>query len=112
MVQRRIRSQRRRWWRVVPTSSSLLTFSALVYWRNEEEEDTIEFGVDYAPSATVRRRRLFLQNDPVHTTNLMTFMKEHLTLAQTTVGGAEVFREVCLRNVDDALVEQMNTMFL
>jgi len=86
--------------------------SALIYWRNEEEEDTFEFGVHYAPSATDRRRRLFLQNDPVHTTNLMTFMKDHLTLAQTTLGGAEVFREVCLRNMDDALVEQMNTMFL
>jgi hypothetical protein len=83
----------------------------LIYWRNGEE-DTTESGGDYAPSANDRRTRLFLQNDPVHTTNLMTYMKEHLALAQTTVGGPEVFREVCLRNVDDALVDQMNTMFL
>ena len=42
----------------------------------------------------------------------MTFMKEHLALVQRNLGGVENFREVCLRTVDEALVDQMNTMFL
>jgi hypothetical protein len=84
----------------------------LIYWRDEEEDDNTDFGGSYAPSAHDRRKRIFLQNDPVHTTNLMTFMKEHLGLVQTNVGGAELFREVCLRNVDEALVDQMHTMLL
>lgn len=96
------------------TPRAVLTTSALIYWRNEEEEeeDSSDFGGNYAPSAHDRRKRLFLQHDPVHTTNLLTFMKEHLTLAQANIGGVDNFREVCLRNVDEALVDQMNTMFL
>jgi hypothetical protein len=89
--------------------------SALIYWRDEEEDafgDDADFGGSYTPSAHDRRKKLFLQHDPVHTTNLMTFMKEHLALVQNKVGGAEMFREVCLRNVDDALVDQMHTMLL
>ena len=86
--------------------------SALIYWRDEAEDDGTDFGGSYAPSAHDRRKRVFLQNDPVHTTNLMTFMKEHLALVQANVGGVEVFKEVCLRNVDDALVDQMHTMLL
>jgi len=95
------------------TPGGVLTTSALIYWRNEEEEeDSSDFGGTYAPSANDRRKRLFLQNDPVHTTNLLNFMKEHLALAQANIGGVDNFREVCLRNVDEALVDQMNTMFL
>jgi hypothetical protein len=37
-------------------------------------------------------------------------MKEHLAVVEAHVGGVEAFREVCLRNVDEALVDQMNTM--
>lgn len=68
------------------------------------------FGGSYASSAHDRRRTVFLQNDPVHTTVLSTFMKEHLAVVEAHVGGVGAFREVCLRNVDEALVDQMNTM--
>jgi hypothetical protein len=89
--------------------------SALIYWRDEADDvfgDHIEFGGSYAPSAHELRRRVFLQNDPVHTTNLMAFMKEHLAFVQNRVGGPERFREVCLTHVDEALVDQMHTMLL
>jgi hypothetical protein len=91
-----------------------LFFSALIYWRDEEDDnaDFGDFGGSYATSAHDRRKRSFLLKDPVHTTNLMTFMKEHLGLVQTNVGGVELFQEVCLRNVDEALVDQMHTMLL
>lgn len=42
----------------------------------------------------------------------MTFMKEHLAFVQNRVGGPEMFREVCLTHVDEALVDQMHTMML
>jgi hypothetical protein len=42
----------------------------------------------------------------------MAFMKEHLALMQRNMGGAENFREVCMRTVDEALVDQMHTMLL
>lgn len=42
----------------------------------------------------------------------MAFMKEHLALVQANVGGPEMFREVCIRTVDEALVDQMHTMLL
>jgi hypothetical protein len=93
----------------------ILTSSALIYWRDEAEdtlEDRTDFGGSYAPSAHDRRKRIFLQNDPVHNTNLLSFMKEHLVQVQLKVGGAEVFKEVCLKNVDDALVDQMNTLLI
>jgi len=74
--------------------------------------DHVDFGGSYAPSAHDGRRRIFLQNDPVHTTNLMAYMKEHLAFVQSEVGGADTFREVCLSHVDEALVDQMHTMLL
>ena len=87
--------------------------SALIYWDEDEDEDDSAFtGTSYAPSAHERRKRLLLQNDPVHATNLMAFIKEHLALMQNNMGGPDRFREDCLRNVDDALIDQMNTMFL
>jgi len=55
---------------------------------------------------------VFLQNDPVHTTNLQTFIRDQLEAVQSKLGGVEAFREICLRNVDQALVDQMNTMLL
>ena len=111
MVQRFIRSQRWRWRRVTyilcPTD-----VSALIYWREEDvNRDDPDFGGSYAPSAHDRRKLVFLQNDPVHTTNLMVFMREHLALVQTELG-VQNFREVCLRHVDEALVDQMHTILL
>jgi hypothetical protein len=92
-----------------------LTSSALIYWRDEADDvfgDDANFGGSYEQSAHDRRKYLFLQNDPVHTTHLMTFVKEHLSLVQTNVGGLENFREICLRNVDGALIDQMQTMLM
>src|SRR5271154_6811026 len=55
---------------------NLTNVSALIYWQDEAEDSFgDDFGVSYAPSAHDRRKRLLLQNDPVHTTNLMIFMK-------------------------------------
>jgi hypothetical protein len=42
----------------------------------------------------------------------MAFMKEHLMFVQNNVGGVEMFRKVYLSNVDEALVDQMQTMLL
>ena len=99
-----------------PPTTPKLTGSALIYWQDEAENifsDETDFGGgSYAPSAHDRRKRVFLQNDPVHTTNLMAFMKEHLAFVQTEVGGVERFREVYLSGVDEALVDQMHTMLL
>ena len=89
--------------------------SALIYWRDEAEdafEGYANFGGSYAPSPHDRRKMMFLQHDPVHTTNLMAFMKEHLALVQNKMGGVDAFREFCMRNVDEALVDQMRTMLL
>lgn len=89
-----------------------LTFSALIYWHDEEDSDGTEFGGNYATSAHERRKRVFLQNDPVHNTKLKEFVNENLGRVETNVGGPEKFQEGYLRNVDDALIEQMRTMLL
>jgi hypothetical protein len=94
------------------TLSTFLTFSALIYWHDEEGSDSNEFGGSYASSAHERRKRVFLQHDPVHTTKLKEFINENLGRVEANVGGAERFQEGYLTNVDDALVDQMRTMLL
>lgn len=114
MVQRFVRGQRHRRWRVLLVHHAT-DFSALIYWSNENDDDYGDWdalGGIYAKSPHEKRRFLLLQKDPLHTTNLMRFIQEHLTLAQASVGGVEAFRAVYLQNVDEALVDQMNTVLL
>lgn len=70
-----------------------------------------DFGGSYAPSAYDRRKRELLLMDPVHRTNLMTFMKEQLELLQKSLG-KNLFAEICGNNVDEALLDQMHTMLM
>lgn len=86
-------------------------FSALIYWQ-DEELDNGDFGGSYAPSAHEKRKRIFLQHDPVHTTNLKAFVKETLAFVEENVGGAELFQERFLSRTDEALVDELQSTLL
>ncbi|CAJ0650514.1 12985_t:CDS:10 [Entrophospora sp. SA101] len=76
---------------------------ALVYWQEDSGEDE-EFTIPEA-----KRKRILLQNDPIHTTNLIQFIHLKLKECETINGGAEMFRINYLSKVDDALLDQLNT---
>lgn len=46
-----------------------------------------------------------IYTDPVHTVNIITFIRDHLQHAVETCGGQDRFREEWLVNVDKEVIE-------
>ncbi|CAO3687345.1 unnamed protein product [Umbelopsis vinacea] len=80
---------------------------ALVYWEdNNNDDDAAE--IEGTPET--RRRKELLQRDPIHTTNLLTFIQTKLKECEYMNGGTEVFNKTYLSKVDAALLDQMSTL--
>ncbi|KAH8554929.1 armadillo-type protein [Umbelopsis sp. PMI_123] len=82
---------------------------ALVYWDdNSNDIDTAE--IEGTPET--RRRKELLQRDPIHTTNLLTFIQTKLKDSEYMNGGTEAFNKTYLSKVDVALLDQMSTLLM
>ncbi|KAJ2963896.1 hypothetical protein NQZ79_g1053 [Umbelopsis isabellina] len=80
---------------------------ALVYWEdNSNEVDTSE--IEGTPET--RRKKDLLQRDPIHTTNLLSFIQTKLKESEYLNGGTEAFNNAYLSKVDAALLDQMSTL--
>ncbi|KAF9971529.1 hypothetical protein BGZ73_005515 [Actinomortierella ambigua] len=84
---------------------------ALVYWRQDGADDDLaagESGEATEEAAETLRRRDLLRRDPVHTTNLATFIKAAIQHCGTINGGAEVFQQQWLAKVDPLMLENLH----
>lgn len=92
------------WFDVVSEVNENGSGDALVYWTHPNGEDQAD------TTAEASRIRRLSQVDPVHTTQLLPFIKQHLHRLEQRSGGAKRFRENLLAKVDTALLEQMSML--
>ncbi len=71
----------------------------MIYW----DTDNIKASEPEAPEE--QRRRDLTFSDPVHTVNVVQFIKDHLQQAIQQCGGENVFRDEWLVNVDVDVVQ-------
>ncbi|CAG8528258.1 11592_t:CDS:10 [Ambispora leptoticha] len=81
---------------------------ALVYWEHEPNENK-EF-VNEEETAETKRRRALLQQDPVHSTNLIQYIQAKLTECETLNGGPDLFRRQYLASIDNDLLDQFYSL--
>ncbi|CAG8587839.1 13785_t:CDS:2, partial [Cetraspora pellucida] len=78
----------------------------LVYWREEysiesdERDDTPE----------TKRKRALLQRDPIHTTNLIQYIRTKIAECEAINGGSQLFNQNYIRTVDSTLLDQLNVV--
>ncbi|KAG9306619.1 hypothetical protein G9A89_004816 [Geosiphon pyriformis] len=78
---------------------------ALVYWQ-EDPRDNTEFEND-EETAETKRRRLLLQRDPVHNTNMIQYIRQKLAECESLNGGPDVFRQLYINGIDPSLLDQL-----
>ncbi|CAG8586179.1 1331_t:CDS:10 [Paraglomus brasilianum] len=76
---------------------------ALIYWREESKNDDEE-------SADSKRKRMLLQRDPIHTTNLIQYIQMKFSESEQLNGGAEAFQRDYVSKVDSTLLDQVNSL--
>ncbi|CAG8596026.1 7001_t:CDS:10 [Dentiscutata erythropus] len=79
----------------------------LVYW---QEEYSIESGVgdEHDDTPETKRKRALLQRDPIHTTNLIQYIRTKIAECEAINGGSQLFNQNYIRTVDSILLDQLN----
>ncbi|CAI2186080.1 9163_t:CDS:10, partial [Funneliformis geosporum] len=78
---------------------------ALVYWQEEYVGKNEIDDSDASPET--KRKRVLLQRDPIHTTNLIQFINLKIGECEALNGGSEMFRQNYLSRVDNTLLDQL-----
>ncbi|CAG8494007.1 26063_t:CDS:10, partial [Racocetra persica] len=75
----------------------------LVYW---QEEYSIESD-EHDDTPETKRRRALLQRDPIHTTNLIRYIRTKIAECEAINGGSQLFNQNYIRTVDSTLLGQL-----
>ncbi|RIB09431.1 armadillo-type protein [Gigaspora rosea] len=81
----------------------------LVYW---QEEYSIESGVggEHDETPETKRKRALLQRDPIHTTNLIQYIRTKIAECEAINGGSQLFNQNYIRTVDSTLLDQLSEL--